>query len=90
MGYKRQITLYLNLRRAERWHGNNNITLLGATTSPPKTRPKGSVVVKVKIVVPDEAFDPATIPSLVADIPLESLMPTPDDLEVVIEDPRES
>lgn len=84
---KRRITLYLCLRRAWNWRNGNNVTLISTTTQPPTRRPSGSVVVKLRVELPDSAFDPAAIPSLIADIPLEAIQPAPAGLEVIIEDP---
>lgn len=86
--YKREITLYLLVKRATTWRNGNNLSLVSATTTPPTHRPKGSVLLKQRLLVPDKAFDPAEIPSLVADIPLESVLPTPDDIDVEIQTPE--
>jgi hypothetical protein len=86
---KRRCTLYLLWSRRSSWRDGNNMTLVSATTNPPTRRPKDSVLTKLRVEMPDAAFDPAAIPSLVADIPLDAITPpTVDDLEVVIEDPE--
>ena len=83
----RYTDVYLQFARAKQYRDGGNMTLVSATSTPPTRRPAGTVLVKLKVQVPDEAFDPAAIPSLIADIPLESVLPALDEIEAVIEDP---
>jgi hypothetical protein len=83
---KREITLYLLVKKSSTWRNGNDLSLVSATTTPPTHRPKGSILFKQRIRIDDDAFSPAAIPSLVADIPLEAILPTPDDIEVEILD----
>ena len=86
MGYKRGLSVYLLLERSKQYKSAGNMNLISATTGPPTRRPKGSVLVKVQVTVPDEAFDPAKIPAILADIPLELLQPAQDDIVVDVVD----
>lgn len=86
MAYKRNLDVYLLLERSKQYKQAGNMNLISATTNPPTRRPAKSVLVKVKVLIPDEAFDPAKIPALIADIPLDLLQPAEDQIDVVIDD----
>jgi hypothetical protein len=86
----RESEIYLQLARKSDTYGrtnyNSEMTVVSTTTKPPTTRKAGTVVVKLRLIVPDKAFDPAAIPALVAEIPLDLLHPPQDQIEVVIDD----
>lgn len=85
----REVDIYLTLARQTRGYSYDKARLVSATMSPPTTRPKGTAVVKLKVIVPDAAFDPAAIPALVADIPLDMIVPPLNELEAIPEDANE-
>jgi len=93
MARKRSQDVYLQVRRRKDTYGRtrytDGMTIVSCSPKPPTTRSEGSVLVKIRLVVPDEAFDPAAIPALVADIPLSLLHPPQDQIEVVIDDANE-
>jgi hypothetical protein len=89
MAFKRTLNVYLQLGRSRRYKNDGNMVIISTTTSPPARRAKDSVLVKIKVKVDDEAFDPARTPALIADIPLELLQPAPDEIEVIPEDANE-
>ena len=90
MAGKRELDIYLQLARKSDTYGrtryNNTMTIVSTSVKPPTTRRAGTVVVKIKVLVPDEAFDPQAIPALVADIPLNLLHPAQDEIVVEIDD----
>lgn len=80
MGFQRHIEVYLLLERSRQYKESGNMNLVSATQGPPTRRPAKTVLVKVKVLVPDEAFDPAKIPAIVAEVPLELLHPAQDEI----------
>jgi hypothetical protein len=82
---KRSVDVYLTLKRPSRGWESGEAKLVSAHTNPPTARPRGTCVVKVKIIVPDAAFDPAKIPALVADVPLDLVSPPLEEFEAVPE-----
>lgn len=87
---RREQDVYLQVRRRRDTYGRTRwtegMTIVSCSPKPPTTRSEGSVLVKIRLIVPDGAFDPAAIPALVADIPLDLLHPPQDQIDVVVDD----
>lgn len=90
MPAQRAQDVYLQVRRRRDTYGRTRwtegMTIVSCSPKPPTTRSEGSVLVKIRLIVPDEAFDPAAIPALVAEIPLEMLHPPQDEIVVDVLD----
>lgn len=83
----RTADVYLQFTRARNgWPQNSKMRLASATSGPPTSRRPGGVLVKVRVTIPDAAFDPAAIPALVTNIPLDLVHPPQDEIEVLVED----
>lgn len=50
--------IYLQLAKRDRWSSTGDLRLVTAGIKKPTTRAPDSVVVKLKVVVPAEAFEP--------------------------------
>jgi hypothetical protein len=89
MSATREIDIYLQLARKTNGYSNGKMTIVSCGVNPPATRRPKTVVVKIKVRVPDRAFDPASIPALLADIPLDHLVVPENEIAVVVDDANE-
>lgn len=85
MSRQRSLSLYLQLVPRRQWSSAGDMRLVSTTAEPPTTRERGSVVVKIKVVVPDEAFQPSRYPTAEVNVPLAMLAPAADTFTVEAE-----
>lgn len=85
MSRNRNLSLYLQLVPRRQYAEAGDMRLVSATTEPPTTREKGSVVVKIKVLVPDDAFKPSRYPTAEVNVPLAMLAPAADTFTVEAE-----
>lgn len=79
---KRTGTVYLQLAPSTRWYAD--LRLVNATSRKPRRAAPGAVVVKLRVEIPGEAFEPLT-PEATVTVP-ESLVQRP--IAVEAEDPE--
>lgn len=89
MGRVLDQAVYLQLAKRGHYHHSGDLRLVSATADAPTKRSKDTVVVKVRVRIPSEAFDPAKHPEAVVTVPLEALSPVSDSIEVEAESPYE-
>ena len=83
MARDRTCSLYLQLVRRQNYSQHDgDLRVVSATSSPPAHREPNSVVVKIRVVIPDEAFDPARYPTAEVSVPLAMLSPAADSVIV--------
>lgn len=82
------IGLYLQMVRRGNYdyRRQNDLRLVSATIDPPETREPGSVVVKVLLRLPSEAFEPSKDPAVTVEFPADMIAPPPM-VEITAQDP---
>lgn len=90
MGPDREVSLYLQLAERRTYYKGQDLRIVSTTTDPPLKREKETVVVKIRVKVPREAFQPSKAPEAVVTVPLEALSPVSDSIEVEAESPYET
>lgn len=56
--------VYLQLAKRERWSRDGDLKVISAGQKRPRTRVPDSVLIKLVIAVPSEAFDPITVTAI--------------------------